>query len=136
MATTANAVCAVLGAAAALLALLARERARHTSQPLLDRSRAVVQVLQPGLVLIRGALPMAAQLRIARDVFEYGHGSQHRRWWSEEELTAEAAAAAAAVAAASSAAAADSASQPGLDPCVMNPCSLPPLHHVTACMLT
>ena len=57
-------------------------RARRL-RPLLDRSSARVTVLEPGLVLIRGALPMAAQLRIAADIFEFGHAQ--RRFWSEEQ---------------------------------------------------
>ena len=40
---------------------------------------AQLEVLRPGLVLIKGALSPAAQLALARAMLTVGHGQ--RRWW-------------------------------------------------------
>ena len=52
-----------------------------------DFSAAPITVLRPGLVMIKGALDMEAQLRVARDLFETGHGQ--RRWWAETPMSAD-----------------------------------------------
>ena len=90
-ASAATATVAVFAALAGLA--WARRRARTRRRPpalagapppdLLDASAlARLEVLEPGLVLVRGALGPDAQLWVARELFALGHDGL--RWWTDD----------------------------------------------------
>jgi hypothetical protein len=63
--------------------LLYNEDKRQLPRSMLKaRNHMQLEVLAPGLVILRNALCMELQLLLAQDIFEYGH--QKRKWW---ELT-------------------------------------------------
>ena len=65
--------------------LLDRKPATHKQALLLD-SNMKVTLLHPGVVLIKNALNMEAQLKVARNMFKVGH--DQRRWWCESKQQA------------------------------------------------
>lgn len=76
----------------ASVALLCRVWRRRIGEKDVQNSRSLLEnvsdmhceVLEPGLVILRGALSIQSQLEISQMIFEHGH--QRRKWWARTKV--------------------------------------------------